>query len=97
MFYQCQRKCLCCANEKCSNLGLFKTTNTSQYTDYCSCDCINSNFSPLDNCQVPTTCIDDKYCAIQFGVYPSNPKNCIYSFVKALCPLSCGLCNNFGI
>lgn len=91
-FYGCQRKCLCCANEKCFNLGLLTTVTTSTFTDYCNCNCINTNFSPNDNCLTPTNCIDDRYCSIQFGVYPTNSNNCIYPFVQALCPYSCGIC-----
>ena len=61
-FYGCQRKCLCCANEQCYNLGLLTTVITSGYTDYCSCSCINSNFSPQDNCLNPVSCVDLNTC-----------------------------------
>ncbi len=57
MFYGCQRKCLCCANQQCFNLGLLKTETKVNYTSYCSCSCINSNFSPDDDCLSPVNCV----------------------------------------
>jgi hypothetical protein len=87
-FYSCQRKCLCCANKKCYNLG---TLVTGSDGNSCTCQCFSNQYSSADNCQsVQSTCQEPTdLCYNQFG----GPANCQFAFVKAECPKMCKVCS----
>lgn len=87
-FYSCPRKCLCCGNKKCYNLGQLVQNGD----DLCECKCFSDKYDPADNCKslVSSDCADDTetLCYGQFG----GPTNCGFDFVKAKCPKMCRVC-----
>ena len=84
IFIRCQKKCLCCGNKECFNLG--------QLTNTCACECPNNSFDPKTNCKTPTLQCADQFpnCIQQFG----GQASCTDSFVFAICPKMCGFCTN---
>jgi len=85
VLYKCQKKCLCCGNLQCKNLGeLFKNTDT----DKCECKCFD------DQVYDENKLCDIKECR---DVLPAcgedlNSEYCDDPFVATACPLMCGDC-----
>jgi hypothetical protein len=89
IFFRCQRKCLCCGNKKCHNLGRL----TTKGADKCSCECASAAFDEASNCEKPSaTCSEEEFpgCYAQFG----GPSSCTDPFVYAICPDMCGFCDS---
>ena len=82
VYFRCQRKCLCCGNKQCNNLGTVGTD-----LDVCDCDCLNPSFDS-ENCNILATSIDTLFCS---KLINADKSNCVDPFISANCPEACNL------
>lgn len=88
-FFKCQKKCLCCSNKQCYNLGtlVIEAGSMPKTVNDCKCKCADV-YNPATDCKTVKNCENlSEACGPLYGV-----EACIYPFIEAICPKMCKSC-----